>query len=216
MAFYLTPISPMSPELPSVRGFNIDSIFRGERLSFLRAVFFVLLSCSSFSSASLQVSIPEGSPLVPLDMPEDEYGFSQVFSGNIRVTGTFNAQWTKSTAVNANGKKMLKPILSVAFRPDQQSKKYLPLYSSQLDIKELWLFPADEVVKKLFSASKERRIILSRKKLVSGEADLLLSAYRIEVTCDTVTYSATVATVFQSIDMQFTSVKAPVRTSEGC
>jgi len=206
----------MSPKLRSVSGLYINSIFRGEGLSCFRAVFFVLLSSASFSSASLPVSIPAGSPLVPLDMPEDEYPFSQVFSGHMRVTGTFIAQWTKLMTVNANGKKVSKPVLSVAFRPDQQSKKYLPLYSSQVDIKELWLFPADEAVKKLFPASKERGIILGRKKLVSGEADLLLYTYRIEVTCDTVTYSAKVATVFQTRDMQLASVKAPVITSEGC
>lgn len=185
-------------------------------MKFLRSMFFVLLCSASFAGTSLPVSVPNGSSLQPVKMSEEESSFAQEFSGSVRVRGTFEALWTQSTSASATGTKRLKPILSVAFRPDTNSIEDLPFYSNRGGVKEVWLWPANEVIKKLLSAPQARAVIQRRKAFVSSSTELLLSNYRIEVTCDFETYSAKVADVFSSGTARTVSAKTPKITDEGC
>lgn len=182
----------------------------------LGAVLLISLGSASFAGLPIPTSTPEGSSLRPLRMPEDEASFAQEYSGSIRVRGTFEAKWTQSTASEKTEKRRRKTILSVAFRPDLQSAKFLPSYSNRGDVKEVWLWPANDVVQKILSAPQVRALIQRRKTIVSGNAELLLTRYRIEVTCDAETYSGKVAEVFSSVATRTALVKGPKMVDEGC
>jgi hypothetical protein len=190
--------------------------FRKQAMKFLRPMFFILLCSASFAGTPLPVSVPSGSSLQLVKMSEEESSFAQEFSGSIRVRGTFEAQWTQSTSVGAMGTKRLKPILSVAFRPDPNSTEILPFYSNRGGVKEVWLWPANEVIEKLLSTPQARAVIQRRIAFVSGSTELLLTNYRIEVTCDSETYSAKVTGVFSSGAASAASAKTPKITDEGC
>lgn len=189
---------------------------RRQAMKCLVAVLLIFLGRASFAGLPIPTSTPEGSSFRPLTMPEDEASFAQEYSGSVRVRGTFEAQWTQSPAISKTGRRRLKSILSVAFRPDLQSAKVLPSYSNRGDVKEVWLWPANEVVQKILSAPQARAFIQRRKTVVSGETELLLTNYRIEVTCDAEIYSGKVAQVFSSVAAGAASVKGPNIVAEGC